>query len=449
MEQRKINQMVIYLETLQIPEDETKSLKKFLLRESSNFTLYKNVLYRYNTENGTIRKVLNKQEAQEIMNAYHQHPLGGHLAYNNTLHKIATRYYWENMAKDIKDFVQTCPRCQVFGKKSLREELYPVPVSIKPFDRIAIDVKHVQTSRSGHRYIVAAIDYLTKYVEARPLRFQSSSEIALFLYEDVICRHGCPTILVTDNGKPFLSGLVRKVCQAYSIVHKTTTPYNPQSNGLIERFNRTLGQILQKRSDTEKEDWDIYLPATLFAYRSIKQATTKQSPFFLMYGYEPKTPFDIDSRIFEKNSHKFEAVLWHRTSHQLHNLNWIREQAVQAIKQTQTAQKKAIENKILEERKELKPPFRLGDMVLLYKDYMSTSWSGKLQDKWEGPFIIQNSLGKGTYHIKNMDPNDTKIRRVHGNRLKSYAVPNTMWNTEGERSISSLILDKETNELVQ
>src|SRR6478735_3141648 len=449
MEQRKIEQMTTYLETLQIPKDETKSLQKFLIRESSKFTLYNNTLYRYNTENGTIRKVLNKQEAQEMMNAYHQHPLGGHLAYNNTLHKIATRYYWENMAKDILEYVRNCSRCQVFGKKSIKEELYPVPVSVKPFDRIAIDVKHVQTSRSGHRYIVAAIDYLTKYVEARPLRFQTSSEIALFLYEDIICRHGCPTILVTDNGKPFLSGLVRKVCQAYSIIHKTTTPYNPQSNGLIERFNRTLGQILQKRSDTEKEDWDLYLPATLFAYRSIKQATTKQSPFFLMYGYEPNTPFDIDNRRFEKSSHKFETVLWHRTTHQIHNLNWVRDQSAQAIKQTQAAQKKAIENKILEERKELKPPFRLGDMVLLYKDYMSTSWSGKLQDKWEGPYIIQNNLGKGTYHIKNTNPNDTRIRRVHGNRLKPYVIPNTMWNAEHERNVSSLVLDKETNELFQ
>ena len=449
MEQRKIDQMATYLQTMQIPEDETRSLQKFLIRESPNFTLYKDTLYRYNTENGTIRKVLNKQEAQEMMNAYHQHPLGGHLAYNNTLHKIATRYYWDNMAKDIFEYVKTCSRCQVFGKKSLKEELYPVPVSIKPFDRVALDVKHVQTSRSGHRYIVAAIDYLTKYVEARPLRFQTSSEIALFLYEDIICRHGCPTIMVTDNGKPFLSGLVRKVCQAYSIIHKTTTPYNPQSNGLIERFNRTLGQILQKRSDTEKEDWDLYLPATLFAYRSIKQATTKQSPFFLMYGYEPKTPFDIDNRVFEKSSHKFETVLWHRTTHQIHNLNWVREQSAQAIKQTQAAQKKAIENKILDERKELKPPFRLGDMVLLYKDYMSTSWSGKLQDKWEGPYIIQNNLGKGTYHIKNTNPNDTRIRRVHGNRLKPYVIPNTMWNAENERNVSSLVLDKETNELFQ
>ncbi|EIE91420.1 hypothetical protein RO3G_16131 [Rhizopus delemar RA 99-880] len=420
-----------------MPDQISDKMQKYIKKESKNYTIFQGVLFRYNTTNGVIRKVLNKNEAQEIIEAYHQHPLGGHLAYNNTLHKVASRFYWDGMNQQILEYVQKCNRCQMYGSKSLNEELYPVPISTKPFDRIALDVKHVQASRSGYRYIIAAIDYLTKYVEAKPMRFQTASEIAIFLYEEVICRHGCPTIIVSDNGKPFLSDLIRKVCQNYSIIHKTTTPYNPQSNGLIERFNRTLGQILQKRSEDEKKDWDLYLPAALFAYRSIKQATTKQSPFFLTYGYEPRTPFDMEHHLYDKKSPKFEATLYHRTSHQIHNLNRIREQAAAAIKTTQAAQRKAIENKILDQRKELKPPFKLGELFLLYKDYLSTSWSGKLQDKWEGPFIIHQILGKGTYHIKNMDVQDTRIRRVHGNRLKSYMMyPSFI--TRYENSINKL-----------
>ncbi|KAG0804222.1 hypothetical protein G6F15_012513 [Rhizopus arrhizus] len=269
------------------------------------------------------------------------------------------------MTKDIMEYVKKCHRCQRHGKKSLKEELYPVPVSVKPFDRIALDVKHVQASRSGNRYIIAGIDYLTKYVEARPIRFQTASEIALFLYEEIICRHGCPTIIVSDNGKPFVSKMIQQVCRNFSIIHKTTTPYNPQSNGLIERFNRTLGQTLQKRTKEEKDDWDSYLPAALFAYRTIKQGSTKNTPFFLLYGYEPKTPFDIEHHVYERNSPKFDAILRHRTIHQIYNLNRIREMAVQNIQRAQESQKKQIENKILDERKELKPPFKLGDIQLL------------------------------------------------------------------------------------
>ena len=144
MEQQQIDFMKQYLQELKLPEDITHKQKRYLQKQAHKFTIYKDNLYRYNTDNGIIRKVLNKQEAEEIMYSYHQHPLGGHLAYNNTLHKIASRYYWENMTKDIMEYVKKCHRCQRHGKKSLKEELYPVPVSVKPFDRIALDVKHVQ-----------------------------------------------------------------------------------------------------------------------------------------------------------------------------------------------------------------------------------------------------------------------------------------------------------------
>ncbi|KAG0753304.1 hypothetical protein G6F24_013069 [Rhizopus arrhizus] len=448
MEQEKIDQLKHYLQTLKVPANLSPKTQKYLLKEAQQYTIYKDVLYRYNTSNGIIRKVLNKQEAEDMLYSYHQHPLGGHLAYNNTLHKIASRYYWNSMSADILEYVKKCHRCQRHGSKSLNEELYPIAVSSKPFDRIALDVKHIQTSRAGHRYIIAGIDYLTKYVEARAIRFQSASEIALFLYEEIICRHGCPTIIISDNGKPFVSDLIKKVCFNYSIIHKTTTPYNPQSNGLIERFNRTLGQILQRRSDEEKLDWDEYLPAALFAYRSMKQATTNHSPFFLVYGYEPKTPFDLDHHVYERNSPKYESLLMHRTVHQILNLKKIREQASQAIKKTQIAQKKAIDDKILEDKKELKPPFKLGEIVLLYKDFLTTSWSGKLQDKWDGPYIIQSILGKGTYHIKSMNVQDSKIRRVHGNRLKIYALPKVQWSATNPRNISQT-LDKESEGLLQ
>ncbi|KAG0777234.1 hypothetical protein G6F29_013735 [Rhizopus arrhizus] len=192
----------------------------------------------------------------------------------------------------------------------------------------------------------------------------------------------------------------------------------------------------------------MYLPATLFAYRTIKQATTQQSPFFLVYGYEPKTPFDLDHHLYDQKSPNFEAILRHRTAHQIHNLHLVRDQAQKAIKQTQDAQKRSIEKKILDQKKELKPSFRLGDMVLLYKDFLSTSWSGKLQDKWDGPFIIQHLLGKGTYHIKSLDTQDTKLRRVHGNRLKSYLFPKAQWSTENIRN-SITNLDQETQGLLQ
>lgn len=84
---------------------------------------------------------------------------------------------------------------------------------------------------------------------------------------------------------------MKLVFQNFGIKHKTISPYHSQSQGLVERFNRTLNSCLKKRSIEEKKNWEQYLPATAFAYRSIKQATTGQSPFYLLYGYEPNTYF--------------------------------------------------------------------------------------------------------------------------------------------------------------
>ena len=206
------------------------------------------------------------------------------------------------------DFIHECPQCQLQGSKIKSERLHLIPVSspAKPFDRVSIDVKHVSTSRIGSRYIIVGIDYLTKYIEARALQFQTTSDVALFIYEDIICRHGCSRFIHTDNGKPMISDLIKQVCRQYNIIHKTITPYNSQSQGLVERFNRIIDQVLQGRDSSQKKDWDMYLQATLFAYRTIKQESTKFSPFHMMYGYEPSTPFDNNHRLYNPKDASFE-----------------------------------------------------------------------------------------------------------------------------------------------
>lgn len=226
-----------------------------------------------------------------------------------------------------------------------------------------------------------------------------------------------------------ISDLIRQVCKKFNIIHKTITPYNSQSQGLVERFNRVIDQVLQRRFPHQKKDWDMYLHATLFAYRSIKQETTKHSPFFMLYGYEPPTPFDNSHYLYNPKDANFEYQLIIRTSQQILYLNQIREAAVKNIETSQRNQVKRIDKVLLETKKELKPPFHLGDLVLVYKDYRSTSWSGKIETTWDGIFIIHQLLGKGTYYLKNFsNPEDTQLRRVHGNRMKKYLEPQVKWN---------------------
>ncbi|KAG1115632.1 hypothetical protein G6F42_013892 [Rhizopus arrhizus] len=431
MEQSTINHLIHYLQSSTFasatisPEDQ-----KYIEKNLHNFTIYKDSLYRLQPNDlHCLKKVLNKDQIKEVFIQYHCHPLGGHFAFANTLNRIYQKYFWPTMNKDILKMVQSCERCQEHGPKQINERAHPVPVPVKPFTQVGLDIKHVTPSQSGHRYIIAAIDYLTKYVEVKAITTQTSSEIALFLYEDIISRHGCISILITDNGRPMISELVNKVCQNFGIRHKTISPYHSQSQGLIERFNRTLDSCLKKRTESEKANWDQYLPATAFAYRSIKQATTGQSPFFLLYGYEPQTYFDNTLRPIDVKEPSFALQLKIRTTIQIQHLNHIREEALNKIKKSQELQVKRLEKKMYNPKKEWKPSFNIGDVVKLYRDNISTSWSAKISIRWyEDNYCIQEKHRKGSYIIKNIsNPDDPKLHLVHGNRLKPFISPAVKW----------------------
>lgn len=375
------------------------------------------------------KKVLNVEQAKEAVIQFHYHPLGGHLAFANTFNSIHQKYFWDNMNKDVHKFFQECPRCQEHGNKYLNEKAYPVPVPVVPFAQVGIDIKHVVPAQTGHRYIIVAIDYLTKYIEVKAIRNQTSSEISSFIYEEIITRHNTPRIIITDNGKPFIANLVATVCSTFGIRHKTISPYHSQANGLVERVNRTIDAIMKKRSISEKNNWVGYLPATAFAYRSLKQDTTKQSPFYLLYGYEPTTYFDNSIQPLNVKEPSFELQLLIRTSIQIHHLEKIREETHLKIKKSQEVQRKRIEEKMMKTKKELKPSFQIGDIVKLYRDNISTSWSGKIMIRWyEDNFAIHEKLRKGSYFIKNIsNTDDTRLKLVHGNRLKSFTEPHVNW----------------------
>ena len=124
----------------------------------------------------------------------------------------------------------------------------------------------------------ACWSYLTKWPEVFPTKDQTAPTIAKLLVEDIICRHGVPAELLSDRGPSFLSGLMQEVYAVMGIHKVNTTAYHPQTDGLVERFNRTLIDMIAKSTDSGGKDWDIRLPFLLFAYRATPQASTGESP---------------------------------------------------------------------------------------------------------------------------------------------------------------------------
>jgi hypothetical protein len=307
------------------------------------------------------------------------------------------------MLKDIEIYVKSCDQCQRRGKTKNQQELHSIKVD-KPFHRIGIDiVGPLPVTERLNRYIVVAMDYFTKWPEARALKEATADEVSKFIYEEIICRHGCPNKILTDRGSHFNNQLINNLTKKFRIKHNLSTPYHPKTNGLVERFNKTLCEALAKLN--ENNNWDEQIPAVLFAYRTAKHSSTKIEPFYLTYGRQARLPIDTEEQ---------QITYYEYLDEQLLQCSEIREKARIQVEKAQLIQKVNHDKKIRQEQK-----FKIGEKVLYYNAAKEKQWSGKLEDKWKGPYYIHEKLLNGSYKLKETNGQILKTP-VNGELLKRY-----------------------------
>jgi transposase InsO family protein len=287
------NRIYSYL-TQQIIPTELITLKS--IKQFKNFcipyTVQNNYLYRNDKRNpGKLLRVIRTHEMKAILYMMHNDPTAGHFATDIMFDKIRKRYYWPQMYENIRAYVKSCDKCQRRGKPSKHEDLHPIIIQA-PFYQIGIDfVGPLPITDKRNKHIIVAIDYFTKWPEAKAVPEATASQVVQFIYEEIICRHGCPMKILTDRGTHFNNQMVNELMSKFEIKHLLSTPYHPQTNGLVERFNKTLCESLAKTAQ-EISNWDLQIAPTLFAYRTSKQSTTKISPFYLTYGRDERLPLD-------------------------------------------------------------------------------------------------------------------------------------------------------------
>ena len=168
----------------------------------------------------------------------------------------------------------------------------PLPIE-GAFDRVAVDVlSPFKPSNKQNRYIVVFSDYLTRSCEAFPIPRVETSVIAHLLFDEIIARHGAPRALLSDRGTNFLSRLVTEVCKIFQIQKVNTSSYHLQKDGL-EGFNSTLCQSLSMCVAKNQKDWDDFIPLILFAHWTSISEAIGESPFYCLYGREPRLPADV------------------------------------------------------------------------------------------------------------------------------------------------------------
>ena len=276
-----LSRLLEYLESGTLPDNEQVARK--LIPESRQFDVIDGVLYHQDSSNpARLCLVVPQELRQTLLGEAHEGRFAGHLAEKKVFDRLRRYVWWPGMRNDVHTFCRSCLVCssRKGTRRTCKPSLQPIPVG-GPFHRLGVDVLQLPLTTRGNRYVVVFMDYLTKWPEAFAVPDQKAETIARLLVNEIICRHGIPEELLSDRGTNFLSSIIQEICLLLGVKKINTSGYHPQTDGLVEKFNSTLTNMIAKSCDICDRDWDDYLPCLLFAYRVSVQHSTNESPFFL------------------------------------------------------------------------------------------------------------------------------------------------------------------------
>ncbi len=367
------------------------------------FSVLKDRLYRViqdaQSKQDTTQLLVPKSRREMLFQAPHCNPMAGHLGQAATLNRLMTRFFWP-----------ACAACQLLNPPaSPKAPLRPPPLMQVPFEIIGMDlIGPLERSARGYRFALVLVDYATRYPEAVALRNISAKSVAEALFH-MIFRVGIPKEILTDQGTAFMSRTIRELYELLGIKSVRTSVYHPQTDGLVERFNRTLKTMIRKFVHEDAKNWDKWLEPLLFAVRVVPQASTGFSPFELLYGHQPRGVLDVLRETWEEGpsgtKNEIQHVLDLRTK--LHTLGQL---SIENFLQAQDKQ-----SRLYNWGTRLRN-FAPGDKVLV----LLPSSSSKLLAKWQGPFEVTLRVGDLNYEVIRMDWSGAR-QIYHLNLLKKWS----------------------------
>ncbi|KAL0455600.1 UNVERIFIED_CONTAM: hypothetical protein Slati_0899200 [Sesamum latifolium] len=203
-------------------------------------------------------------------------------------------------------------------------------------------------SSGGHLYILAVIDYFSKWAEIVPLKEVKKENVANFIRTNIIYSYGVPRYIITDNGKPFCNSLIDKLCQKFGFKQRNSSMYYVAANGLAEAFNKTLCSLLKKVVAKSKRDWHERIGEALWAYRTTVRMPTQSTPYTLVYGVEAVLPLEqqIPSLRITKQEGLIEEENTRKRLEELEALDEKRLEAQQRLECYQARLSKAFNKKV-------------------------------------------------------------------------------------------------------
>jgi len=364
-------------------------------------------------------QVLHERNAMRLIRDVHDE---FHDGVDNTLRRVLQRYTGPYLRQVVEAVVRTCHLCQTHNPSNLAgraEPMHPIE-ALRPLAVVGVDVVGPITppSPDGYRYILTAIDYLTRWPLAVPSKDATTESMVDFLLNHLISTFGVPEKIITDRGSIFNDRAMELLFSRLNIKHSMTTAYRPQANGRVERMHRTLKTILAKLTENDRESWPKTLWKALLAIRTMANESTRQTPAKLLYGFELATPAVWQPAPDRDLDEPIETTIESRVREMDVDVARLRQEAIDNSAQAHTRYAQRYDRSVVPRS------FKVDDLVLLrIEQPTALSQTAKFSQIFEGPYTVFRVLPNGTYVIS-----DGQGARdiVHIDRLKPYSAHREM-----------------------
>ena len=396
------------------------AMHRIFHRQLSDLRVHNDVLYKvYENRRGRLafQVVVPQHMIAEVLTLAHDKRPSAHFGYRRMFARLGDKLYWPTMTKDVKDYLMSCEVCQQRKPTSLPTvEPLVLTRTTRPGELVTADVMGpLPVTEQGNKYVLVVCDHFTKWTNTYAMATQTAQETAENVVK-FVTQHGLPEALLTDQGRNFESELLANVCELLDIHKIRTTPYHPQCDGITERYNRTLQDMLTAYVNKGRDDWDKHLDIVTFAYNTTLHRTTNATPFYMNHGREARVPLDI---LLATNP---EVELSH-----CEYSDKLNQRLIEAYEEA-----KAHADGVLRcakqdyDRKVRSRVYEVGDHVWLRNDKDKS----KFCKRWLGPYCVKMKLASHTYKIRALTTKKTLT--VHANRLKRCFFRRTTDNLNNE-----------------
>ena len=394
-------------------KDSTDEQLALYLRHRQHIRQRRGLLFRKTQRhNRTIfQLLLPRNRLKQVLTSCHDEM--GHLGADRVLDLLQDRFYWPKMSETVAEHIAVCGRC--LRTKSRPEKAPMVPLSASyPLELIHLDFLKLDICKGNIENVLVITDHFTRYAQAYPCNNQTAFTVAKKLWEEFIPHYGFPTTILTDQGKCFEGHLIRGWCKLAGITKIRTTPYHPQTNGQCERFNQTLIRMCRTLEEEQKDDWKTSLRSLVHSYNCTRSAVTGFSPYFLMFGREPRLAIDTAFGTWTpgESRRSYSKYLQRLRT----RIKWAYDKAQESADKESERQRKYYDRNIRGSA------LHKGDLVLVRVMKFKGTGSHKIADRWEPKVYVvvdQPNPDVPVYKVKIAGEPDAVIRTVHRNMLFS------------------------------